>query len=80
MSFTPFPLVSRDPKILDRLGEKEPKTVHEAQVILESIRREKGYLDSETLRDLEILQEKSRQEVMRIAAKSRETEAAYTTR
>ncbi|KAJ4360929.1 uncharacterized protein N0V89_001498 [Didymosphaeria variabile] len=63
---------------VDNLGDQEPLTMFEAQAVLESIRVEKGYLDEETLGDVQAMRNRSRQTITRFVDKAREMEAAYT--
>jgi small-conductance mechanosensitive channel len=63
-----------------QLGTREPTNAIEAQAVIENIRAEKGYLDEETLQDLQNLSEQSRDRLLRIVKLKRETEAAYTTK
>jgi hypothetical protein len=73
-------VVARHGDVLERLGDREPTTVLEAQAVIENIRAEKGYLDQETLQHLNGLPLRSRQSISRIIELKRETEAAYTKR
>ena len=66
--------------ILERLGDREPSRIIEAQAIIENIRVEKGYLDEDLLEDLNSLRDGNRKRVERIFELKRRTEAAYTTR
>lgn len=73
-------VVTRHGNVLESLGDREPTTVLEAQAVIENIRAEKGYLDPETAQHLNALPPRSRQNISRIIARKRETEAAYTKR
>ncbi|KAF2654846.1 hypothetical protein K491DRAFT_599984 [Lophiostoma macrostomum CBS 122681] len=64
--------------ILERLGENEPSTKLEAQAIIEGIRADKGYLDEDTMQDLENVRARSRETIMRVIEQKREMEASYT--
>ena len=75
-----LPLASQWEEILKNLGQEEPTTRIEAQALLERIRADKGYLDEETLCELRALPERNRAKILRVAEKSRETQAAYTKR
>lgn len=66
--------------MLAQLGDREPASLIEAQAVIENIRAEKGYLDSETLQDLRQISEQSQKKILNLAKLKRETEAAYTTR
>ncbi|KAF2107406.1 hypothetical protein BDV96DRAFT_653752 [Lophiotrema nucula] len=59
-------------------GDREPSSEFEAQAILKSIRAEKGYLDNETMKDLDLIRDRSRQNILRIVELKKETKAAYT--
>ncbi|KAF2680362.1 hypothetical protein K458DRAFT_94472 [Lentithecium fluviatile CBS 122367] len=72
-----FPF-ARHGDILEKLGDREPSTVLEAQAVIENIRVEKGHLDDATLRDLRTIPERSCQKVMRVVERNRKTEAKYT--
>jgi hypothetical protein len=67
-------------EIFDRLGDREPQTVIEAQAVLENIRAEKGLLDAEILGELRTLSSHALGRILGMAKSHRETEAAYTTR
>ncbi|KAF2183099.1 hypothetical protein K469DRAFT_690218 [Zopfia rhizophila CBS 207.26] len=73
-------LPARHRAVLEGLGDREPSTVLEAQAVIESIRAEKGYLDEETLQDLNSIRDSSRQNILRIIEQKQEMEAAYTRR
>lgn len=72
--------VGQHQQILAELGQREPTTALQANAVLESIRAGKGYLDRQTLLDLETIRTGSRERVLSIIAEKRRTEAAYTTR
>lgn len=72
--------LSRHSDLLAQLGDREPASLIEAQAVIENIRAEKGYLDSETLQDLHKINEQSRKKILHLVELKRKTEAAYTTR
>ena len=72
--------LGRHSDVLAQLGDREPASLIETQAVIENIRTEKGYLDSETLQDLHKIPEQSRKKVSQLVKLKRETEAAYTTR
>jgi hypothetical protein len=74
------PLVSKHKEVLEKLGDREPSTEFEAQAVLEGIRASKGYLGEETLQDIRMLRESSRQDIQRVMNSLQETEAGYTKR
>lgn len=74
------PLTVRYKEALENLGTREPSTEFEADAILDGIRVEKGYLDEETLVDVQAMRNSSRQTILRLVEKGKETEAAYTKR
>ncbi|KAF2704317.1 hypothetical protein K504DRAFT_507325 [Pleomassaria siparia CBS 279.74] len=71
-------LVGRHCDVLKRLGDGEPSTLLEAEAVIEEIREEKGYLDSETIQHVNSIPNQSRDKVWRRIEKSKENEAAYT--
>jgi hypothetical protein len=72
--------LSRDCDVFRQLGGREPANLTEAQAVIENIRAEKGYLDDKTLQELNILDARTKERLLRIINLKRETEAAYTTR
>ncbi|USP74759.1 hypothetical protein yc1106_02033 [Curvularia clavata] len=71
--------LGRHSDVLAQLGDREPANLIEAQAVIEKIRAEKGYLDSETLQDLQKINEQSRKRILNVVQSGRETEARYTT-
>ncbi|KAF2023979.1 hypothetical protein EK21DRAFT_118224 [Setomelanomma holmii] len=61
--------------VFEKLGDREPTTLEEAQAVIENISAEKGHLDKDTLRGLESLPPRSRERLLRIV----ELKAKYTT-
>jgi hypothetical protein len=72
--------LSRDCDVFRQLGDHEPANLTEAQAVIENIRAEKGHLDDETLQELNILDARTKERLLRMINLKRETEAAYTTR
>jgi hypothetical protein len=72
--------LSRDCDVFRQLGDREPANLTEAQAVIENIRAEKGHLDDETLQELNILDARTKERLLRMINLKRETEAAYTTR
>ena len=72
--------LGRHSDVLAQLGDREPASLIETQAVIENIRTEKGYLDSETLQDLHQINEQSRKKILHLVKLKRETEAANTTR
>jgi hypothetical protein len=72
--------LSRHCDVFRQLGDREPVTSTEAQAVIENIRAEKGYLDDETLQELNTLGSRTKERLLRIINLKRETEAAYTTK
>ncbi|KAF2020387.1 hypothetical protein BU24DRAFT_487023 [Aaosphaeria arxii CBS 175.79] len=64
---------------LKRLGDREPSTAAEANAVLRAIRLEKGYLDEQTLSDINSIRESSRATVLGFVERHKAIEAAYTT-
>jgi hypothetical protein len=72
--------LSRHCDVFRQLSDREPVNSTEAQAVIENIRAEKGYLDDETLEELNTLGPRTKERLLRIINLKRETEAAYTTR
>ncbi len=67
-------------EVLDELGNREPSTVLQARAVTEQIRISKGHLDDDVRRDLDNLRPENRALMLGFVERSRETEAAYTSR
>jgi hypothetical protein len=72
--------LSRDCDVFRQLGDREPANLIKAQAVIENIRAEKGYLDNKTLQELNILNARTKDWLLRIINLKRETKAAHTTR
>jgi hypothetical protein len=66
--------------VLQSLGDREPSSKLEAQAVIGSIRAEKGHVDEETRKNIDLMPDGSRQDVWRIIKRMQDTEAAYTKR
>lgn len=75
-----LPVVGDYSEVLEELGDEEPSTKRQAWAVLESIRQGKGYLDTESLQELNDLSPQLHSRILRTFDKCRATEAAYTTR
>jgi hypothetical protein len=72
--------LSRGCDVFRQLSDRKPANLTKAQAVIENTRAEKGYLDDETLQELNILNARTKERLLRITNLKRETKAAHTTR
>jgi hypothetical protein len=80
MTAEDVPLAVRYAQTLKCLGNREPSTTFEMEAVLDGIRVKKCYLDDTILEDVQAMRESSRQTILHLVEKSKETEACYTKR